>query len=81
MRARDCEEKGEECGREHTRRPLAWPPEWGGVSPTCSGLLPMEYKMDKKPDWKVLRNIAPGTKPSADALQTGKRAQRKRANG
>ena len=27
------------------------------LSHICSGLLPMLYKMDKKPDWNVLRNI------------------------
>ena len=29
------------------------------LSQICSGLLPMLYKMDKNPDWKVFLNILP----------------------
>ena len=28
-------------------------------SQICSGLLPIEYKTDRKPDWKVFLNISP----------------------
>ena len=28
------------------------------LSQIWSGLLPMEYSTDRKPDWKVLRNMA-----------------------
>merc|ERR1719446_644475 len=29
------------------------------LSQICSGLLPIEYRIDKKPDWKVFLNMAP----------------------
>merc|ERR1719498_1755256 len=28
------------------------------LSQICKGLLPIEYRIDKKPDWKVFLNIA-----------------------
>ena len=28
------------------------------LSQICSGLLPMEYRIDRKPDWNVFLNIA-----------------------
>jgi hypothetical protein len=30
------------------------------LSQICSGLLPMLYRMDRKPDWKVFLNIVAG---------------------
>jgi hypothetical protein len=33
------------------------------LSQICKGLLPMLYKIDRKPDWNVLRNILHTKKP------------------
>lgn len=38
---------------QHTHRQTHAP----CLSHSCSGLLPREYRMERKPDWKVLRNI------------------------
>jgi hypothetical protein len=39
------------------------------LSQICSGLLPMLYKMDKNPDWKVFLNILPPDKSYESARQ------------
>lgn len=51
--------------RGHVGMALPW------LSQICSGLLPILYKMDRKPDWNVFLNIADvlvqptsGTRPS-----------------
>jgi hypothetical protein len=46
------------------------------LSQICSGLLPMLYRMDKNPDWKVFLNIPPGALSPAEALVWYARALR-----
>ena len=38
------------------------------LSQICSGLLPIEYRIERKPDWNVLRNMVSGAAAAAAAL-------------